>query len=512
VLADRLAEAERLGRQSEIDAALAIYADLRAGDPEHPAPWLNAALLARGAGWHDEADRLVDLARARFPQLPRVWMEWGFNAHIRRDWKVALERWHLLLARYPDAVAPYVQGAIAFRELGRHDAAEMLLREGQQRFPAVADLFAEYAWLAQRRRDWPEALLRWEDLRARFPGHGAGYTAAAAALRELGRHHEAALLLAQADGSVPDDKPAAPARFADVPESAEQAGLNAGARDDWAAAVAHLQAAVQRFPAVPRLRQRLYEAQLRLAGSGPAPAPLQLVEDDPDRALVLRFESLGGTGHGCEFGIFQRGMGAEPLGLLRWADLGQHALCNALETEFAGVGEPEFTRLFVPDNSNPAEYWTTDTRHHMAMRTFVLVADMPEDRMQRQVSQRLRFLRRKLIDDLRAAEKIFVYKNMRRNLTGDELARLHREVRAYGDTTLFYIAYADPQHPPGTVESGGPGLIRGYIEHFSHHPATDAFFGHVHQELLALCRKALAVRQADRAAGAGSTLGPHPAA
>src|SRR5436309_528289 len=38
--------------------------------------------------------------------------------------------------------------------------------------------------------------------------------------------------------------------------------------------------------------------------------------------LALQFESLGGTGHGCEFGVFQRSLGVEPLGLLRWADLG----------------------------------------------------------------------------------------------------------------------------------------------------------------------------------------------
>ena len=44
------------------------------------------------------------------------------------------------------------------------------------------------------------------------------------------------------------------------------------------------------------------------------------------RAIVTQFESLGGTGHGCEFGLFQRHFGAEPLGLLRWADLSPELL------------------------------------------------------------------------------------------------------------------------------------------------------------------------------------------
>ena len=91
-------------------------------------------------------------------------------------------------------------------------------------------------------------------------------------------------------------------------------------------------------------------------------------------------------------------MGAEPLGLLRWADLGVDGLCNALESEFAGVGEPEFIRLLKLPPEGRAEYWCTDTRHHMAMRTFVHVDEMAEDAMLRQLSQRLRFLRRKLVD------------------------------------------------------------------------------------------------------------------
>lgn len=57
---------------------------------------------------------------------------------------------------------------------------------------------------------------------------------------------------------------------------------------------------------------------------------------DDLRTLAMRFESLCGAGRGCEFGLFQRELGAESPGLLRWADLSAefviagslHAICQ----------------------------------------------------------------------------------------------------------------------------------------------------------------------------------------
>jgi hypothetical protein len=183
-------------------------------------------------------------------------------------------------------------------------------------------------------------------------------------------------------------------------------------------------------------------------------------------------------------------MGAEPLGLLRWADLDQHQLIAALDTEFEGVGEPEFTRVFAPATTGCPQYWTTDTRYHMAMNSFVNVDDVPLERMSKLVHQRMKFLRAKLIDDLRSGQKIFVYKNMRRDLTGAELAALHASVRRYGDNTLFYIRYQDHAHPNGTVEWLNPHLLVGYIDHFSHTPDTDELIAPVQEQFLALCRRA----------------------
>ena len=202
----------------------------------------------------------------------------------------------------------------------------------------------------------------------------------------------------------------------------------------------------------------------------------------------MDFESLGGAGHGCEFGLFQREFGAEPLGLLRWADLAPHLLAEALEREFDGVGLPENTVLFVPPGDQP-EYWTRDSRYWMAMRTFVGTDAMSEEQMRGQACRRLQFLRDKLIGDLRAGEKIFVFKVIERNLSDEEIGRLHSSMRHYGENALLYVRYQDEQHPNGTVEVAADGLMIGYIDRFAF-SKTDENLGPATESWLAICQAA----------------------
>jgi tetratricopeptide (TPR) repeat protein len=67
------------------------------------------------------------------------------------------------------------------------------------------------------------------------------------------------------------------------------------------------------------------------------------IQNSDTRDILMCFESLGGTHQGCEFGNVQRHYGAEPLGLLRWAEMTPDNLMAALECGFEGVGDPENT-------------------------------------------------------------------------------------------------------------------------------------------------------------------------
>src|SRR5205823_6115235 len=117
---------------------------------------------------------------------------------------------------------------------------------------------------------------------------------------------------------------------------------------------------------------------------------------------------------------FQRAHGAEPLGLLRWTDMEPDGLIAALEAEFEGVGLSENTELITPPDI-AGEYGTRDLRFGMRMHTFISKREVPADKMYTQACRRLQFLRDKLLADLKAGEKIFVYKITARNLSDEEL-------------------------------------------------------------------------------------------
>lgn len=214
-------------------------------------------------------------------------------------------------------------------------------------------------------------------------------------------------------------------------------------------------------------------------------------EEDVLSRMMMTFESLGGSGHGCEFGLVQRALGAEPLGLLRWADLGFDFLVAALECEFDGVGSPENTFVFFP-NGDESHYWSRDTRFWMAQGAHIPAAKITKEFATLQICRRQQFLRRKLLSDLAVGEKIFVYKNQLRMLNSEEVMRLYRAIRRYGSGTLLYVRTEDAAHVNGMVEYTEPGLMIGYIDHFSHSP-TDESLGLPVESWTSICRNAYAL-------------------
>lgn len=448
-------------QKGDTSAALERWGQASLTFPHVPDGPLNVALVLRDLHRYDEAETVLAATMARFPDDPTPTAHHATLSNVRGDWIEASARWDRFRLRFPEHPAGYIGAAWAFRGRAMYELAEILLAEAEQRFPDIPDILRDRAHIAHDRGDWDEAARRWARLRGAAPGDPSGFLLGAKALLACSRHEEAVALLAAGRERFPDD-----ARFyVDIGEAA-------GARGDWGEALRLWTAARRRFPLDRLIQERLFEARMRLIGDTqdgevPADAEPVLPEDRRMGEIMMACESLGGARFGCEFGGVQRAFGAEPLGLLRWADADPIHIIPALEQRFEGVGLPENTEVFTYPSGMSREYGIRDTRFNLATHTFVNAESVPAETMLQNVCRRQQFLRRKLIDDLESGAKLFVYKVTYTTLTDDELTRLHAAVRSYGPATLLYVRYSDADHPDGTVERVKPGLLVGYLDHFT---------------------------------------------
>jgi tetratricopeptide (TPR) repeat protein len=349
--------------------------------------------------------------------------------------------------------------------------------------------------LATLREDWAEAVRRWTALRERFPDEVRGYAEGAKALLRSGQ-------VAAAEAVLQD----AMARFADEPSLLVQHAEVAQARQDWTLAASRWEAALARDPDNQVTGHKLAVARMRVAetasAGAPNAAPVRFEGADPavpeaERSamldLMMGFESLGSVRVGCEFGGVQRRFGAEPLGLLRWAEIHPDKLIDALSVEFEGVGLGANTIMYPFDDKPDAEYLTADTRFGLVSHTFASVAEHDREQFYKGVCQRLVFLRRKLLDDLAEARKIFVYKIDGVDMPDAEVTRLHAALCRFGRNTLLCVRLAQPNNPDGLVERIAPRLYIGYVGRFANGPEQPL------PSWLAICRTAARMRQEDTA-------------
>ena len=175
----------------------------------------------------------------------------------------------------------------------------------------------------------------------------------------------------------------------------------------------------------------------------------------PDnRDLLARFEGIGDN---CQFGNVQRHWGIEPLGLLRFA--GVRDLHRLFASRFAGLGEPGSLVAYLAGS----EYQIRDHEYGLFYHTFRYENEATADEVVAENEAKIRYLIRKLVEDLEDGEKIFVY----RRFVEDDLptvAELHRVLRGYGPVKLLWVTTGAPGRAPGDVEWAGPDLLRGYLD------------------------------------------------
>jgi hypothetical protein len=350
---------------------------------------------------------------------------------------------------FPDHAPAYVAHLNTLRELPYSADAARLAAEWCERFPQNLALAAAWAGLHEDAGDFAQALA----VARQFHARNGGPAATAMLIRALcgaDAAEEATQLCTEARATYPGDRGIL-LEYARV----------ASRQGDWDACVTRLADACALLPGDTVLSRELETARLQLA-EPPA-------QDRQCRGTSLfdRFESLGGSGMGCEFGMVQSRFGSTSVGLLRWARTNPAEMIAAIGCGFEGVGDPAFT-IVKPARAAAGheEYVTGDARFLMESHSFVRTRDAPMDRMFEQTCRRLRFLREKLLEDLQAAEKILVYR-CEHAIDDALVVAMQAALARFGDNALLCVMRAPPSVGGGTVRRIGRGVYAGYVKHFA---------------------------------------------
>ena len=156
--------------------------------------------------------------------------------------------------------------------------------------------------------------------------------------------------------------------------------------------------------------------------------------------LLQRFESLG---ENCDFGVVQRAVGVEPLGLFRFAACDAANVAALLRARFQPLGEPE--DLWLEEVGPDREYCVRSRNFIFKAHTDRYAGRDDSEVVQTAQVAKTRVLKARLIRDLSRARRLFVYK-------GDCDVALIQEIvaglRVYGPNCLLWVKLADAAHPP----------------------------------------------------------------
>jgi tetratricopeptide (TPR) repeat protein len=493
--------------QQDFETAVALANSLRERFPDDSEAWRIGISVLRDNEQLDDAKSLAEEGLERFPDDFALANERALISATEEDWAEAAEHWADLRERFPDRPDSYVTEILARRNLKQLDLAQHLVDAARARFPNEVRLAAEAAWIACDREEWNEAISLCEAIREEFPDAPQGYAIGTFALLKEARIDEADELIVPALERFPTDT-----------DIAVQYATTALEQADWPEARRRWEFVRDHFPDraetdfmltyVNRLDHITEidsgkitspaEARPTIVASTASATRLRRAEtplgENPEdlRHLLLKFESIGDN---CEFGIVQTRFGAETLGLLRWGTIFPGQLIEMLDNRLEGVGLPENT--FVREDPG-GEYVAGDNRY-FHMHTFINHHQAPPEQVHRQMCRRLSFLKEKFIEDLEAAEKIFVYKTSDEHADDQDLQAIWTAMQAYGPNRLLCIRPTEETEQSGEVELVAPRLMHGTIEGLT--PAFDdtAKLDDHLEAWLAACRTAHQIASAEAA-------------
>ncbi len=230
----------------------------------------------------------------------------------------------------------------------------------------------------------------------------------------------------------------------------------------------------------------------RMSGTSAAATDMPAGPHPPLHVILGGFESIGDN---CEFGLVQRYGGIEPLGLMRFSASRIDHLLHALDSDFDLYGRGD--DLFVYPHVT-GYLFCRSRRYDFEYNTGHLAgSDEPAAVLKRE-ARKVGYLKRRLLEDLRLGEKIFVRKAGPEE-GPDRAAALLRALRRHGPAELLVVRAAEGA---ASVRRHEGGWLEGTVARFAPYDLAAA----VHlPPWLDLCRRTWALVH-----GLPDTLPPAP--
>lgn len=248
--------------RGDLEQAAIRWGHVRERFPDSLRGYVDGGDCLKWLGRTDEADALLAAAVARAPDEYLAAAHYAGVAEHVKDWKTALHRWTLVRERFGNPIG-WVQSAACLREMGRDPEAEQLLFKADGLFAGNLAILTELAWIARRRKDWPETLERWHRVREAFPRAIMGYLGAMGTYQDMGKPVEADSILESGVKRNEDD-----------PDIYVEYARFAHGRGDWDEALRRWETMRERFPE-------------RAEGYDGAAAALKAVGRDDEASRVL---------------------------------------------------------------------------------------------------------------------------------------------------------------------------------------------------------------------------------
>jgi hypothetical protein len=186
--------------------------------------------------------------------------------------------------------------------------------------------------------------------------------------------------------------------------------------------------------------------------------------------MLKQFESLG---ENCEFGIVQRKLGVEVLGLLRFGYVPLESLLVALDDDFqAALQLSEISVRVHRETQNP-EYILEIPRYRFRLHTFVSPDETPESVVLEREAVKLGYLRRRFYAGLQAGRKIYLLKHEQPLVLAEAMA-VFLKLNRYGQNRMIYVTAAQEGRRSGSVDLIAPGLMRAHMGVFAPSDAVDS--------------------------------------